>query len=277
MAEGTITYGVEGHIARLAIAQERRRNALSLAMWKALPDLMARAAEDANVRLVVISGAGRIAFSSGADISEFATVRSTPREVEAYEQAVGAAMDAVLRHPKPVIAAIRGICFGGGMEVAMCCDLRLADEAARFRMPGAQLGLGYAYDAVALLKERLGAAATSDILFSGREIAASEALALGVVQKVFASDEFETRTSAYQQRIARNAPLTLVAVKRALIELAKPHGKADRAAIDKLVAACFASRDYEEGRTAFREKREPLFGADAGTAAGRDSSTLGER
>ncbi|MEC5291170.1 enoyl-CoA hydratase [Aurantimonas sp. C2-6-R+9] len=274
MENATIHYERDGHVARLVIDQERRRNAVNLAMWRLIPDLLRQAAADPDVRLVVVTGAGSAAFSAGADISEFAELRATSSGVEAYEAAVTAALDAVLGCPKPTVAAVRGVCFGGGMEIALCCDLRFADANARFRMPGAQLGLGYAYSAVRLVADRLGAAATADILFTGREIGAAEAARLGIAQSVSAAETFDGDVAAVVARIAGNAPLTLLAAKRALIDLARPDHLRDRAAVDALVAACFASEDYAEGRAAFREKREPLFRAGAGTAPQQEPSDL---
>lgn len=124
MENATIHYEREGHVARLVIDQERRRNAVNLAMWRLIPDLLRQAAADPDVRLVVVTGCGSAAFSAGADISEFAALRATASGVEAYEVAVTAALDALLGCPKPTIAAVRGVCFGGGMEIALCCDLR---------------------------------------------------------------------------------------------------------------------------------------------------------
>lgn len=267
----------QGHVAAITIDNERRRNALNLAMWRAIPEAIADASADPNIRVVVLAGAGPLAFSAGADISEFATVRSTPDDVAAYEHAVEAALEAVASCPKPTIAAIRGICFGGGFELALACDLRIAEAGARFRMPGTRLGLGYAYSAVEMFVARLGPAATAEILFTGEAFDAAAALRLAVVQQVHAADAFEAARGALLETIASNAPLTLVAAKRALIELSRPHGERNKAAVDALVAACFASPDYAEGRAAFAEKRPPLFKAAAGTAEIRVQSDPGAK
>ena len=245
----------QGHAATITIDNERRRNAVGLGMWRAIPERIAEASIDPDIRVVVLQGAGELAFSAGADISEFATVRSSPQDVAAYEHAVEAALEAVSTCPKPTIAAIRGICFGGGFELALACDLRIAAEGSTFRMPGTRLGLGYAYSAVEMFVARLGQAATAEILFTGEAFDAVAALRLGVVQKVLGMPTFEAERSTFVETIATNAPLTLLAAKRALIELSRPHGERDKAAVDALVAACFASPDYAEGRAGTAETR----------------------
>lgn len=263
---GSIDLRRDGHAAILTISHEARRNALSLAMWRMLPTLVAEASADPDIRVIVLEGAGAKAFCAGADISEFATLRDTPERVEAYEVAVDRALTTLAACPKPTVAAIRGVCFGGGLELALACDLRLADDSALFRMPGAQLGLGYTLSAIEMFVQRIGQAATAEIMFAGRAFGAADALRFGVVQNVHPVASFETGRDALVETIAGNAPLTLIATKRALIELARPAGARDAAAVDALVAACFASSDYAEGRKAFSEKRRPLFKAAAETA-----------
>ena len=267
----------QGHAATITINNERRRNALELAMWRAIPQRIAEASADPEIRVVVLEGAGQLAFSAGADISEFATIRSSKKDVAAYEHAVEAALEAVANCPKPTIAAIRGICFGGGFELALACDLRIADDGAKFRMPGTRLGLGYAYSAVEMFVARLGQAATAEILFTGEAFDAGSALRLGVIQKVHPTQVFEAKRDALLETISTNAPLTLMAAKRALVELSRPHTERNTAAVDALVAACFASPDYAEGRAAFAEKRQPLFTAAAGTAETRVHSDPGTK
>ena len=269
----TIDLHAQDHAARLTIAHARRRNALTLDMWRALPARLAEAAADPDVRVVLIEGDGSLAFSAGADISEFGSVRSRPEDVEAYEHAVEAALQALAAFPKPTVAAIRGVCFGGGLELALACDLRIAVADARFRMPGARLSLGYAHSAVEMLVNRLGQAATAEILFTAEAFDANAALRLGVIQRAFDAETFEAERDALAATIAANAPLTLLAAKRAMVELAKPVAERDLAAVDTLVAACFASDDYAEGRAAFAERRQPRFTAAAGTAVTERNST----
>ncbi|MDO9440182.1 MAG: enoyl-CoA hydratase [Beijerinckiaceae bacterium] len=259
MADGRIEYRVEDGLAHLTIDQPARHNAMSFDMWASLPGLVATAEADPQVRAIVVSGAGERAFCSGADISQFGEKRSGASAVEAYEQAVSGGLAALSSGAKPSVALVRGICFGGGLALALSCDLRLVAEGARFRIPAARLGLGYAYPNVAMMARRLGPGATADILFSARGFDAGEALRLGVASKVWPAESFAAESRDYLAGIAANAPLTLKAIKLALNELAKPEAARDTAAADRAVAECFASQDYEEGRRAFAEKRAPEF------------------
>ncbi len=255
----TIHYAVDAGIARLTIDQPGKYNAMNLGMWSMVPDLVARAEANRDVRVLMVGGAGTKAFCAGADISQFGEQRSGGEAAAAYEQAIARAMEALATAGKPTVAAIRGICFGGGLALALCCDLRLAAADARFRIPAARLGLGYDYTNVARLVHRLGRDNAAEILFTARVFDAAEARDRGIVQQVLAAETFEVEVASAVAGIAANAPMTLAAVKRALVELEKPPGDRDVAAIERLVAACFASRDYAEGQAAFRDKREPRF------------------
>jgi enoyl-CoA hydratase len=247
-----------GHLARLTLANPARRNAMSYAMWRAIPDLVARAEEDEDVRAIVLQGEGET-FCAGADISEFGDNRSDQAGAQAYEDAVKAANHALLNAAKPTIALIRGVCYGGGVGLALACDLRLARDDARFRVPAARLGLGYAFANLELVVARIGFAATADLLFSARVFDANEAERDGIVRRVYAAGDFDRATGEYLQQIAGNAPLTLVAAKKALVELMRQDGEQDLQAVTDAVARCFASQDYIEGRKAFAERREPEF------------------
>lgn len=254
----TIHYQAEGGIARLTLDQQAKHNALSIEMWSMLPDLVRRAAADPDVRVVMVTGAGSSAFCAGADISQFGERRSGEGATRSYDGVVGAALGALASIEKPTLAAIQGICFGGGMMLALSCDLRVASSDARFRVPAGRLGLGYGYGSVTDFVHRLGRAATADILFTARIIEAAEALRLGIVQRVFAAD-LPAEAELLAADIAANAPLTLAAVKRALVEGEKSEGVRDIGAVDALVARCFSSADYQEGQAAFRERRTPRF------------------
>lgn len=259
MSEARVDYETGQGLARLILNQPARLNAMSFDMWSSLPDLVARAAADGDVRAIVVEGAGERAFCSGADISQFGEKRSGQEAVQAYERAVTAGLSALSQAPKPVIARIRGICFGGGLAIAMACDLRLARDDARFCIPAAKLGLGYAYDNVDFLVRRIGLSAAADILYSARTLDAAEALRLGVATNVWPAEDFQAESAAYLARLGGNAPLTLRALALSLRELGKPDAARDSARADAAVAACFASADYAEGRRAFAEKRAPVF------------------
>jgi len=259
MSGPDLAYRVEGALARIVLSQPEKMNAMTFDMWSALPDCIARAVSDPAVRAIVLEGAGERAFCAGADISQFGARRSEPEAVAAYDRAVANAMAALEGAQKPTIALIRGICFGGGFGLAMGCDIRLAREDARFRVPAARLGLGYGFSGVKLIARKLGPDATADILISARILDAAEAARLGVVASVWSRDDFAAESAAYLDTVASNAPLTLLAIKRALIELAQPEGAQDSAAVAELVRQCFASADYREGQAAFTEKRPPRF------------------
>lgn len=249
-----------GHgVARLTLDQPDKLNAMSYEMWASLPELVARAERDADIRVIAISGQGERAFCAGADISQFGDRRSGEAAVAAYEGAVAAGCAALAEAEKPTVAIIRGVCFGGGFALAMACDLRLAEEGARFRVPAARLGLGYTYAGIAALVRKLGLGATADIMLSARILDASEALRIGALNLLWSRERFEAEAQAYLAGIVGNAPLTLRAVKRALVELSRPEAERDVAAVEALVAACQASADYREGQAAFREKRAPVF------------------
>jgi enoyl-CoA hydratase/carnithine racemase len=255
----SIRFESEAGVARLIIDQPSKMNAITFEMWASLPGLIEKAVADDQVRVIAIRGAGDQAFCAGADISQFGEKRSGASAVEAYDHAVAAGNAALARAPKPTVAVISGICFGGGFGLAMCCDLRIACRNSRFRIPAARLGLGYGYNNVDLLVRKLGIGPAADLLLSARVIEADEAGRLGVINSVFADETFEDEASAYLGRIASNAPLTLAAIKGALVQMLRPEAERDIGTVNALVAACFKSTDYREGQAAFREKRNPAF------------------
>jgi enoyl-CoA hydratase len=246
-------------VAHVRFNNPARHNAMSLAMWEGLAETCARLAEDGAVRVVVLSGAGGRAFVSGADISEFGESRTGAAASASSNAAVSRAEAALAALPVPSLAAIRGYCIGGGLGIALRCDLRLCSEGSRFAVPAARLGLGYGPDGVKALADVVGPAATADILFTARQIGADEALRLGLVGAVLADDALDAAVDEKVGRIAGNAPLTLRAVKAALQELRRPEGERDPQRVEALVAACFDSADYREGQAAFAEKRKPEF------------------
>lgn len=247
---------VDGHVATLVLDNVERHNAMSLSMWTALADhLDALRAQDA-VRAVVLRGAGERAFVSGADISEFESQRGDAEAVARYDAAVDRAQTALSEFPVPVIAAIRGICYGGGLGLSLACDLRLAQGDARFRMPAARLGLGYALRGMQRLREVLGPVHAAEIFYTARVIDAAGAARVNLVNEV--CDDVFARAAELAETIAGNAPLTIRAAKLALRALGSGDA-VQRAEADAAVARCFASQDYIEGRRAFMEKRAPRF------------------
>ncbi len=259
MAEGRIDYVASGGIARLTLHQPEKLNAMSFDMWSSLPGLVARAAVDESVRAIVVAGSGARAFCSGADISQFGEKRSDADGAGAYERAVTAGLAALSSGAKPTLARIEGVCFGGGLALALSCDLRLASDNARFCLPAAKLGLGYAVPNVDFMVRRIGLGAAADILYSARTFEAREAQRLGIVTNLFGAESFDAECEAYLARVAGNAPLTLKAVALSLREMQKAESAREASAANEAVAACFVSEDYAEGRRAFAEKRAPVF------------------
>ncbi|WP_406855729.1 enoyl-CoA hydratase [Alsobacter sp. KACC 23698] len=259
MEEPTIRYQVRAGVAELSIDNPARRNAMTIRMWRLLPELVTEAENDREVRVILLTGAGDRAFCAGADISQFGEARDTEAGVVAYDDAVARGDAALMNVSKPTVAAIRGACFGGGMGLAMACDLRFAAAGSRFRVPAARLGLGYSLEGVRTLVQKVGFTVACDILLSARIVDADEAAQLRIVNQVWPEERFDDELAGRLAMIAGNAPLTLRAAKRALAELGRPETQQDPQAVADLVEACFRSADYREGQAAFREKREPVF------------------
>jgi enoyl-CoA hydratase/carnithine racemase len=249
----------EGRVGTLIFNNPERHNAVSLEMWQAATAILDGFATDEDVRVVVVTGAGGKAFVSGADISRFESERATQEAVERYNATSAAFYSRLYDFPKPTLAQIQGYCIGGGLNLAICCDLRFCTEGSRFALPAARLGLGYGYAGLKRFFDTIGPSATKDIFFSARQFGAAEALAMGVVNKVLPEAELAPFVKGYGDAIAENAPLTIAAIKQTAIEALKPESERNLALADEMVARCFASADYIEGRTAFMEKRRPRF------------------
>ncbi len=258
-AEGKLRLTRTGGVAAITFNNAAKLNAMSLSMWQALGDVCTALAEDDRLRVVTLEGAGDKAFVVGADISEFGETRGNAKTAAAYGAAVERAERTVEDMPVPTLALVRGYCIGGGLGIAMRCDLRLARDDARFAITPARLGLGYGYDGVASLYQRLGHATAADLLFSGRKIGATEAKAKGVCDIVYPQASFDEDAAMYVDQLAQNAPLTIRAAKAALRNLALSDADQDRSVVDRMVKACFDSADYQEGQRAFAEKRPPQF------------------
>jgi enoyl-CoA hydratase len=228
-------------------------------MWEAVPPLLDAARADDRVRLVVFSGSGDKAFVSGADISQFEDVRAAREAVTRYEQMAEEALMSIYRCSKPTLSCIRGYCIGGGVNVAISCDIRIASADSVFSIPAARLGLGYRYSAMKNLVDLIGAGAAKDLFFTARRIDAHEAKALGLVSRVCPPDQLPELLSEYTSTIAVNAPLTIHAAKVITAEILKPSPDLDMALCQQLIRSCFDSADYAEGRKAFMEKRKPKF------------------
>ena len=249
----------DGQIGWMIFNNPERRNAVSLDMWAAIPDVLSAFEADPEVRVVVFTGAGDKAFVSGADISQFEAERSDSTAEARYSGASAKANAAMAGLSKPTIAMIRGYCIGGGMAVALTCDLRICEEGSRFAIPAARLGLGYGFAGVRALIDLVGPAIAKEIFFTARQFSADEALRVGLVNRVTSPGELEPLVREYAAMIAANAPLTVRAAKMAAREALRDPDKRRIAEVEAAVAACFDSADFKEGRTAFMEKRKPVF------------------
>jgi enoyl-CoA hydratase/carnithine racemase len=246
-----------GPIATIVLNRPQRRNAFSVAMWQAFTTAVRDLDADESVRVIVVRGAGDQAFASGADIHEFDTQRSNPEQGARYIKIVGAALDAVARATKPVLAMIAGYCVGGGCELACACDLRIAADNARFSIPAARLSVHIGLDEVRHLVGLVGIGRAKDLLLTGRSVDAREAERIGLVEYVVPLSELETFTYELAERLAENAPLTLASTKLA-VGLCTPGPEAERwrEYVDVFIRT-FGSADYREGTRAFLEKRHP--------------------
>ena len=236
-----------------------RHNALSVDMWEAVPALLSLAESDDRVRLVVFSGAGEKAFVSGADISQFEDMRAAQEAVTRYEAMAENALMSIYRFSKPTLSCIRGFCIGGGVNVAISCDLRIASTDSVFSIPAARLGLGYRYSAMKNLVDLVGPGAAKDIFFTARKIDAHEAKSMGLISRLCEPGQLPAPLAEYTSAMAANAPLTVRAGKAIMAEVLKPSPDLDMDLCRQLIRGCFESADYAEGRKAFMEKRKPAF------------------
>lgn len=250
---------VEGGIGWMTYNNPARHNAMSYDMQVAVPRILGAFADDPEVHVVVVRGAGERAFVSGADISEFSEKRTTVAARADYDDALAAAWASWRTVDKPIIAMIRGYCIGGGLLTAMQADIRIASDDSQFGVPAAKLGLGYAYGGVEQLMALVGPAWTAEILFSARRLDAEEARHIGLVNRVVPVAELESTVRDLAAMIAANAPLTVQACKAAIREARKNPAERDLDAVERMVEACFRSEDYLEGQAAFAEKRPPKF------------------
>jgi enoyl-CoA hydratase/carnithine racemase len=248
-----------GAVGTLTFNNPERHNAMSLEMWRQAAAALERLIQHPEVRVIVLTGAGGKAFVSGADISKFESERDSAASVGVYNAAVEHFSQTLLDCPKATIAMIRGYCIGGGVGIAVSCDLRVAAEASRFGIPAAKLGLGYGLESLRRLMHLVGPQFTAEILFTARQFDAREASSMGLVNRVVPDGEIEGYVTDMAETIAANAPLSIRAAKAIIRELLRDSGTRDASACDAFVKACFESEDYREGRRAFLEKRKPEF------------------
>ncbi len=257
-AGGRLVIERDGEVARILLDNPAARNAISASMWRSLVAAVAGLDADPAVKIVIVEGAGREAFSAGADISEFAEVYATAESARAQNDLVRAGQQALHDCRKPTVAVIRGPCVGGALGLALHADLRFSGESGRFAIPPARLGTVYSFADARRLVQRVGEARAADLLFSGRTVEAAEALAIGLVDRVVPDEELHGAVEHYATGLCRLSQLSLRNQKAILREIAAGHADETpraRALFDE----AFASEDFREGYNAFLEKRRPSF------------------
>jgi enoyl-CoA hydratase/carnithine racemase len=249
----------DGRVAWIVFSNVAKHNAVTYDMWRALPLTLRELDADPEVRVIIVTGDGEKAFISGADLSQFASHRGSESAREAYNEAVEAGYRAMAAPLTPTIAAIRGICYGGGLGLALACHMRICAEDARFCIPAARVGLGYTYVGIKRLVDVVGPAYAAEIMSTARAFDATEALRMGAVNRVVPSIELSAAIIETARQIAAGAPLTIRAAIKAIHEALKPSPERDVDAVQAMTQACYASEDYLEGQRAFAEKRKPVF------------------
>ena len=250
----SLSLAVDGFVATLTIDRPAKRNAMSYDMWSALPGLLGKVGADDSVRALVIRGTDH--FSAGADISEFTTLRADPDGARRYGAAVHAGERAIATLPKPTIAAVRGVCVGGGCEIALACDLRVAAGDARFGITPAKLGIVYNATSTKRLVDAVGPAWARQILFTAEIIDAATALRIGLVNEL--CDDPVARASALAETMAARSQVSVHGAKTIIDRITDGLPTEDESVL-ALYASSVRSDDYAEGVRAFLEKRPPRF------------------
>jgi len=248
---------IEAPLARIRLNRPSRRNAMTHAMWRAMPELCARIAETSEALVVVVEGAGGD-FCAGADISEFGVVYRDAEAARNYYRAIQQALGALATLDRPTIAALRGNAIGGGLALALCCDLRFCADDAFLAITPARLGILYGFIETRRLVQTIGPARARDLLFSGRRVARAEALAIGLIDRLVAADQLETTIAAYASELAALSQHSIRGAKLAVEAIA---GGLEEKSADfrAMIARASAGEDFIEGWSAFLEKRAPRF------------------
>jgi len=258
-ADGKILQDVTDGVGVVTFNNPGKRNAMSLDMWEGLGHALTDLRDDEDVRVVILVGAGDKAFVSGADISQFEKTRHNAAASEEYSRRSASQRALLADYPKPTISCIRGFCLGGGMQVAMLTDIRIASQDSQFGIPAAKLGIAYGYDGLRHLVSLVGPSWARLIMYTGMKIDSAEALRIGLVDRVMPNGELWDATLEIARTISGNAPLAIQAAKITIAQVLKDPAARDMDAIKKIGSACMDSEDFREGRQAFMEKRKPKF------------------
>jgi enoyl-CoA hydratase/carnithine racemase len=258
-ADGKILKDVKDGVGIITFNNPAKRNAMSLEMWEGFGQALTQLRDDDAVRVVILVGAGDKAFVSGADISQFEKARHNAAASEEYSRRSEAHRALLGNFPKPTISCIRGFCLGGGMQVAMLTDIRIAAEDSQFGIPAAKLGIAYGYDGLRNLVSLVGPSWARLIMYTGMRISSAEALRIGLVDRVIPTEQLWGETMEIATTISANAPLAIKAAKITIAQVLKDPADRDMAAIKQIGMDCMDSEDFREGRQAFMEKRKPEF------------------
>src|SRR5437868_13206708 len=258
-AEGKILQSVSEGVGVITFNNPAKRNAMSLDMWEGLGHALVELRDDPDVRVVIMVGAGDKAFASGADISQFEKTRHNAEASEEYSRRSAAQRALLADYPKPTIACIRGFCLGGGMQVAMLADIRIAAENSQFGIPAAKLGIAYGFDGLRNLVSLVGPSWARLLMYTGMRIDSAEAMRIGLVDRVVPDTGLWNATTEIARTISGNAPLAIQAAKTTIAQILKDPDARNMDAIRQIGLACMDSEDFREGRRAFMEKRKPHF------------------
>jgi enoyl-CoA hydratase/carnithine racemase len=258
-ADGKILQSVNDGVGVITFNNPEKRNAMSLDMWEGLGNALIELRDNPDIRVVIMVGAGDKAFVSGADISQFEKTRHNAEASEEYSKKSEAQRALLANYPKPTIACIRGFCLGGGMQVAMLADIRVASDNSQFGIPAAKLGIAYGYDGLRNLVSLVGPSWARLIMYTGMRIDSAEAVRIGLVDRVLPDAQLWDATMEIARTISGNAPLAIKAAKITIAQVLKDPDKRDMDAIKQIGSDCMDSEDFREGRRAFMEKRKPQF------------------
>lgn len=254
---GSINSYIENRVGYIVLDNPSKLNAISFSMWEKIGTTLEEYKKNKDIRCVVMTGNGEKAFSAGADISEFNDNRSLEEAVLLYDNVSKTTLNILQNFPKPTIAIINGYCIGGGLATALSCDVRIASEKSTFAIPAAKLGLAYDYLGIKKLRDLIGPSRAKYIFFTARQFSSTEAIQMGIIEQIFKEKDFKEGVMQVLNTIIGNAPLTIASAKLAIdadIEDKDLYKKCK-----EFEAICFSSKDYEEGRLAFSEKRKPVF------------------
>ncbi|HEY6865495.1 MAG TPA: enoyl-CoA hydratase-related protein [Burkholderiales bacterium] len=248
----------EGRVGWIVFSNLTKRNALSYDIWRGIPDAVRALALDTGVRVIALRGDGAD-FSAGADVAEFEHARDSISATSSYNVVVDEANEALVSVPKPTLAMIRGLCYGGGLAMALHCDMRICADNAQFSLQAAKLGFGISYASTMRFAHVVGPAHSAEVMFSGKIFGAEEAYHMHLVNRVAPADQLDAVFGEWSEMFANAAPLAVASIKRSLVEGYKDPDRRDLRSVAAMIEACYTSDDYREGRAAFRAGRKPEF------------------